>query len=240
MNKPQTKQRFSTEEGDANLREMLDAGLESGPATPMTSQDWDELDRIAAGASAKPPQRPVLFLDLDDVLVLNSPYGGYDVALALATSERDGGQVPPSELWKKLVAPEAGRLLRQIHDEFHPLYVMSTSWWWLMNDQALKEALICSGLDFVVTSLHADMSTPKRRRPDLRWNEIKNWLQFHPAYADRWVVLDDELSGTGLQVDEADESWPYIVLCKGGVGLTNVEYLRLRDAFLQRTRAPTV
>lgn len=179
--------------------------------------------------------RPLLFLDLDDVCMLNAPFGGYDVALALAAPKPSKG--PPAEnndLWEQLVAPEAARLLKKLHDEFQPQYVLSTSWWWLMDDETLREALRRAGLEFVVSNLHPDMSTPKASRPDVRWIEIKNWLTAHPDCAERWVVLDDELSGTGLSVDEADERRPFIILCAKDVGLTDSEYKQLRAAFLRR------
>lgn len=179
--------------------------------------------------------RPVLFMDLDDVCVLNTPYGAYDVALALAECESGRAlQEGISDLWHTLVAPGAAKLLQLLDAEFHPVYVLSSSWWWLMDDEMLKAALRRAGLGFVVSNLHLDMSTPKGSRPDIRWNEIRNWLNAHPEFAERWVVLDDELSGTGLLVDEADERRPFIILCAKNVGLTELEYEQLRAAFLLR------
>lgn len=64
--------------------------------------------------------------------------------------------------------------------------------------------------------------------------EIKNWLSAHPECRDAWVVLDDELSGTGFA------SWSrdlrrFVVLCQAGVGLQKDEVLTLRQALTTRT-----
>lgn len=188
--------------------------------------------------AAESTSKLILFLDLDDVCILNSQYGGYDVALALTPTNSDGRHQPAdaTEMWRQLVAPQAGKLLRQIHDEFRPQYVLTTSWWWLMSDETLREALRLAGLEFVESNLHPDMATPKGARPDVRWSEIKNWLNAHPECAERWVVLDDELSGTGLTVKDADERRPFIVLCAKDVGLTEAQYQQLRTGFLLRSQ----
>ncbi|WP_431273644.1 HAD domain-containing protein [Variovorax ureilyticus] len=81
---------------------------------------------------------------------------------------------------------------------FRPLYVLTTSWWWILDDETLRQVLERVGLGFVVENLHEDCATPKGPKPDLRWNEICAWLGAHPEAKDDWVVLDDYLSGTGL------------------------------------------
>jgi len=172
----------------------------------------------------------VLFLDLDDVCCLNSPYGGYDAALALSGR----GDVEEADLWERLMDADAVALLRRIDEEFRPEYVLSTSWWWVMDDATLRQVLHRSGLWFVEQSLHAAACTPKGPRHGTRWTEIGTWLEAHPKSADAWVVLDDTLSGTGLASELPAHLSPFVVLCKPGVGLTPVEYEQLRTAFILR------
>ncbi len=81
------------------------------------------------------------------------------------------------------------------------------------------------------------MVTPTIRGRTNRWAEISAWLQGHPEFASSWVVLDDELSGTGLDLAQPSENLPFIVRCKESVGLTKVEYLELRLAFQLRSQA---
>lgn len=89
-------------------------------------------------------------------------------------------------------------------------------------------------LDFVAQNLHEDWETPYSFKPPWRPREICLWLRKNPEQRDNWVVLDDERSGTGLDGWPVKGDLPCIVLCREDVGLTNVEYERLRAAFLLR------
>ncbi|MGJ7509939.1 HAD domain-containing protein [Variovorax sp. GT1P44] len=176
----------------------------------------------------------MLLLDIDDVLCLNKPYGGYDVALALSRKDEDADS-GARDLWEQLFDANACAYLRRLHDEFAPFYVLSTSWWWILDDDKLREVLVRAGPGFVVDNLHADLATPKGALPGIRWDEINAWLAAHPEFADKWVVLDDHLSGTGLAAGQPEEHMPFIVLCAEGVGLSEREYLQLRTAFQLRS-----
>ena len=179
--------------------------------------------------------RPVLFLDFDDVLCLNNPYGGYDVIEALAQVEKKTAKVQDfQEIWQQLFAPEAKAHLKALHDEFAPRYVLSTSWRMFMNRAALAAVLFNGGLDFVAQNLHPSWETPIGMTQQLRAHEIGFWLRDHPEQGSNWVVLDDERSGTGYKQDLYEEDLPFIVLCLEGIGLTALEYAKLRAAFLLR------
>jgi hypothetical protein len=57
--------------------------------------------------------------------------------------------------------------------------------------------------------------------------EITHWLSYHPEAEDTWVVLDDEVSCTGLQF------WSYVqrefvLMCWEGKGLQDYEFKYLR------------
>ena len=67
-------------------------------------------------------QPPIIFLDIDDVLVLNEKYGGWDALEALAHEVEHH-----PELWQLLVFPAGRDNLRALHEEFSPTYVISST-----------------------------------------------------------------------------------------------------------------
>lgn len=178
-----------------------------------------------------PTIRPVLFLDFDDVLCLNSPHGGYDVIRALSQVQKKTASVQDFEaLWAQLFASEACAFLEKIDEEFAPLYVLSTSWRLFMNRDALVAVLMNTGLEFVARNLHEHWQTPDFLSPQLRAREIGSWRGYEQNK--HWVVLDDERSGTGFgEGYPVKENLPFIVLCQEGRGLGLLEYEKLRAAF---------
>lgn len=178
----------------------------------------------------KSQSRLILFLDFDDVICLNEEVGGYDALSAFSEASQTG--VPVSqrdELWSILFNRKACDNLRQAHEEFSLSYVLSTSWRWFFDRDALEQTLHLSGLSFIAENLHSDWSTPQTARSAHRAVEVKGWLSEHPECANAWVVLDDELSGTGFLM------WPrqmqkFVVLCQAGVGLQKTELQRLKQS----------
>ena len=174
--------------------------------------------------------RSILFLDFDDVICLSAPYGGYDAKFALVSStERAEHQM----LWDSLFDEKAAKNLRCIHNEFNLCYVLSTSWWWLLNLQEIVQALRWGGLDFVADNLHEDWATPKEERSRLRSKEISDWLATHPEANPSWVIVDDTYSGPDLLTSKLDSA--YVVMCRPAVGLQEAEAQSLFH-MLQRRR----
>ena len=172
---------------------------------------------------------PLLFLDFDDVICLNAPYGGYTVRAAL----NDGSFHSAQDLHEKLFDDKSKKLLEAIDDEFHPLYVLSTSWRLLFTQLELIEILNCCGLHFVSKGMHQEWSTPAQQRQAIRAAEIKNWLNLHPDFSNRWTVLDDKLSGNDFKMWSTEDR-AYVVLCQEHVGLREAEYAQLRTALQRR------
>src|SRR4051794_37878541 len=100
--------------------------------------------------------RPVLLLDFDNVLCINKPYGGFDAKLALAHYSRAPVDRPecPHDLWARLFDDSSKMLLSRLDHEFHPWYVLTTSWWWHFAFDELIEILCRCGLHFVRDNLH--------------------------------------------------------------------------------------
>lgn len=182
--------------------------------------------------------RPVLFLDFDDVICLNNPYGGYDALTALAEAAQEGTPLrAEDELWSSLFDHQAIAHLKLVHDEFYPQYVLSTSWRWFFDRVLLVKTLELGGLGFVAQALHLAWATPQISRRAYRAVEISNWLDQHPESAHSWAVLDDGLSGTGFG------TWPrerrqFVVLCQEGVGFQKEEFQSLKRAFAFRGLNP--
>ena len=182
---------------------------------------------------------PVLSLDFDDVICLNATCGGYDAIHAISRIQNEPG-LPVGhfkELWCQLFDGSAAAHLKAIHEKLTPWYVLSTTWWWLLYRDGLVEVLTRCGLKFIADKLHSDWATPKGKRPDTRSLEISNWHSANLGFNEQWVVLDDELSGTGLADWPVKAHKPFIVLCKKNVGLMAAEYQKLRQAFQLRTKS---
>lgn len=179
--------------------------------------------------------RPVLLLDFDDVLCINRPYGGFDAKLALAqlVDVPVDGAAPPSDLWIKLFDVDSKALLAKLDREFRPRYVLTTNWWWHFTYEEVVEVLVRTELDFVRDNLHSDWATPKGCRPASRRNELANWIEANPHDERQWVVLGNELSGTGLG-GVAESEADFIVLCRKEVGLTIAEYVKVRARLTRR------
>ena len=144
----------------------------------------------------------ILFLDFDDVICLNQPYGGHDVF-----HRRNA----PADLWEKLFSPPCIEQLRAIHDAHHPWYVLSTSWVVYADRPGFDRILTRAGLPFVASSLHADWCV-SQGASESRADAIRHWLDTHEESS--FLILDDEASGTGLR------NWPEAILCRVNEGLT--------------------
>lgn len=163
--------------------------------------------------------RPILFLDLDDVICLNSPYGGHDV---LAPGQ-------PIDLWPRLFHKPAVDVLLRILDEYNPHVVLTTSWLRLMDREAFEELFRRTGLTRVAESLHPVAWEAPETCGLTRLEAIDAWLATHRRRYEPFVILDDALSGTGLIGSPLDRR-EAVVLCEVGVGLTTRHLDQVRRA----------
>src|SRR4051812_21861412 len=92
------------------------------------------------------PLRPIIFLDFDDVLVLNRPgeFGGYDV---LAPS-------PPPELWSRVFHSTSVRTLVEAIEEHGAEVVITSSWLLFMEREAFEHLFAKAGLGIVSERMH--------------------------------------------------------------------------------------
>ncbi|WP_426116767.1 HAD domain-containing protein [Massilia sp. PWRC2] len=157
--------------------------------------------------------RPLLLLDFDDVIVLDARYISYQVRECFRRGEMDW-----HELWAGLVDVTAARNLRALHDEFAPIYVISSSWASFLDRMQICEVLRRTGIELVAENLHAEWRTP-REDGSYRLTEIDGWLDKH-ALGNRlpYVILDDQLSGQSLPGSHLEER---TVLCDAWIGFTH-------------------
>ena len=145
----------------------------------------------------------VIFLDFDDVIFLNSPYGGHDV---FHKRRR------PVDLWERLFDPGCLAVLGAIHQAHLPKYVLTTSWIDYADRSGFEAILKATGLSYVAQGLHEEWSAPQG--PGMtRADAIRRWLSDHPV--GRFLVLDDEMWGVGLK------GWPEAILCRVNEGLVS-------------------
>ena len=139
---------------------------------------------------------PVLFLDLDDVLCINSPCGGFDAIAAV-----NGRHVNSAWVYQRLFEPDAVSAMKQVHDEMSAAvqYVISSTWRESFSRAQLDVVFRRAGLGFVADRLHnGEMwRTPPKFGRSRRIDEIAQWLDRHHQ-GEPFAVLDDTHSGASL------------------------------------------
>lgn len=161
--------------------------------------------------------RPLLFLDFDDVVCLNSPYGGYDVMT----------QPWPEDLFDKLWHPRAMAVLQAIVSVFSPQVVVTSSWLRFMPLSSIAALLRRSGAAWLAEALHP-AGEALQAAGQTRAQAIDDWLLTnHQGQA--YVVLDDPRSGTGLAGSLHDRQGR-LVLCDVDVGLLSEHSTKIRSA----------
>ncbi|MDM0054028.1 HAD domain-containing protein [Variovorax sp. J22R115] len=151
---------------------------------------------------------PIIFLDVDDVICINAPYGGYDVV----APDR------PADLWEKLFHPAAVDTLLTILSEHRPHVVLTTSWLRMMDREGFEVLFRRTGLDELSRALHPKAWEAPQARGETRLEAIEKWLAANRK-DEPFVILDDPLSGTGL-IDSSLFNNGRVVLCELSVGLT--------------------
>jgi hypothetical protein len=159
---------------------------------------------------------PLLFLDFDDVVCLNQPYGGFD-ALSAA---------PPPGLYENLFAQGPRAVLRNIHDEHQPRYVITTSWLRFFEKKGLAQVLTRGGLSFVAENLHEHWEAPPLRET-ARASVIQFWLRNH-HHGEPFLILDDVQSGTGLKLHYLRH---HAILCEVDEGLLPAHVVKARRIY---------
>lgn len=166
---------------------------------------------------------PILFVDFDDVLCLNRPYGGYDVAQKLW----------PDDLVFRLWHRPALDVLEPLVAELQPQVVVSSSWLRLMTLASIDSLFRVTGVPWLAEVLHPE-GEAVQNRGQTRLNAIDAWLAVHHA-KQPYAILDDVLSGTGLAGSRHDRAGR-LTMCKVNMGLQKAHAKRIRRALTTPVR----
>lgn len=192
------------------------------PRRPKTGKA--ALDAMYRGAPRL--GRALLHLDIDDVLCIGRPYGGYDVFQPASAQ--------PADLWQRLWHPPAVDALKSVLTEFQPSVVLTSSWLRLCDRDGFVQLFQRTGLPEVADALHPAWDAPQVLGKN-RLHAIEAWL--HARYEGQpLVVLDDAQSGTGLRGSRLQRTG-CVVLCDVGVGLHAGHLDAIRLALRPRTGA---
>ncbi|HVX90897.1 MAG TPA: HAD domain-containing protein [Candidatus Paceibacterota bacterium] len=165
---------------------------------------------------------PLIFLDFDDVICLNNPYGGYDVA-------RAAYEVPEPDLWDKLFHRPSVRVLLAMLQEHKAQVVITSSWLRFLDRDGIDTLLERTGLAPLKNALHPQWDAPQNRH-ETRLSAIERWLAANHR-GEAFIVLDDTLSGAAL-VDSHLDKDGRVVWCVEGVGLTSEHSEKVRSALM--------
>lgn len=163
--------------------------------------------------------RPLLFLDFDDVICVNDPYGGRDLM-------RAAGDQPP-DMWERLWHPPSADALLRTIDEHSPRVVITSSWLRFMQRDGIVSLFERTGLQPVADSLHDAWEAPQDFGAT-RLQAIQAWLGKHYE-GQSMVILDDTQSGTGLRGSKLDKIG-CVVLCEVERGLGELHLPFIRQA----------
>lgn len=167
--------------------------------------------------------RSLVFLDMDDVLCLDDVHHSGKMLKIFQQTVPDY-----PEIWEFIVDADAAQNLFQLHAEFKPIYIISSSWATYLNREKMCEALTRVRLQFVVENLHTEWRTP-RALSSTRRDEIEWWLEEHHEPSQPFIIIDDSGSGTGLAHSPLAANGQ-VILCRGGYGFTKK---RLEEACRQ-------
>lgn len=163
---------------------------------------------------SQPASRPLVFLDIDDVLAVHRLYNTRE---ALAALRGDDG-VNADAIWRHIFHASARDNLRRLHDEFEPMYVISSSWTLHLNHGQFAEIFHHTGLEFVPSNFHEHWRTP-REEGSYRLMEIDGWLDEHMLLTPvPYLIIDDVISGQSIPGSHLE---PQSVLCDAWVGFTH-------------------
>lgn len=167
------------------------------------------------------PQHATIFLDIDDVLCVHRNFNTCQVLAALTGDV----SILPETIWEEIFHANARQNLWQLHEEFHPRYVISSSWTLYLSREQLCDVFQKTGLWFVAENLHDIWCTP-RSADSYRMTEIENWLDMQMYTNGPVLILDDELSGQSLVGSHLEAQ---AVLCDESAGFLHPNLVAARE-----------
>ncbi len=148
----------------------------------------------------------VLFLDFDDILCLNRPYGGGHLLM----------RPHPADLHLHLWHPPALKALLEVVENVRPSIVLTTTWLRFLDLPAASELFKRTGAELLAQQLHPQGEAPQMVGQS-RLQAIDTWMAKN-GRPHSYAILDDPESGTGLSGSRHDAAGR-LVLCTTGRGV---------------------
>jgi len=178
--------------------------------------------------------RPLIFLDIDDVIATNPDYSGLDVA---SFFKGELGMVSV-DLWLNLFLPRSVSNLFALHEEFIPEYVITSSWTNYLDRQQLQSVFQKTGLDFVGENLHRQWTTPKSNITG-RLIELQTWIARFGNRSQPLLIIDDTESGWNLEKSDFDLN-EQIVFCEARIGFVEHRLDKARQILRRQIHTNTI
>lgn len=211
--------------------QLIAGAAQSGRHAPdaLVERMSREVEGVLAVSQVAPldesERKPTVFLDFDDVLCLNSPYGGIDVQRAAAHPRS-----APDDLYQKVFSPGAIQALNALVLEFAPKVVLTTSWLKLLQREHFIDLFTRTGVSILDSSLHEHWAAPQNYG-NSRMDAIERWLKCNHQ-GEPILIIDDYSSGEGL-VDSLLHESGRVVLCEVDIGFSLILLQAAREALLK-------
>ena len=171
--------------------------------------------------------RPVIFLDMDDVLCISNEYNSFQVMMCFRENQLDW-----PELWAGLVDAGTAKNLQSLHQDFNPQYVVSSSWANYLDRSQMCEVFARTQLDYVSENLHGEWKTPRAQTMSRR-EEIEAWLKKHHTVTQPILVLDDTDSGSSL-IQSPLATYGCVIFCDRYIGFSEEKLISAQQSLLQQ------
>lgn len=173
--------------------------------------------------------RPLLLLDIDDVLALNTHYSGRQARSAIFRPER-----VPADLYERLFSRYAVAATNALLLEFNPRVVLTTSWLMLFSREQFLDLFKKTGVNIGDAELHEHWDAQEDHGVG-RATAIGKWLADHHQ-GENLLILDDFCSGAEL-IDSPWRRSGHVVPCEKNVGF-NDELLEAERKAIQAPFLP--
>lgn len=175
----------------------------------------------------------IVFLDFDDVLAIHPEHTSQRVVTAL----RSGSAGDFTELWANVFHDALKANLRTLYDEFHPQFVISSTWSTYLSRAEVSDVLIRGGLGFVGAALHLDWRSATEVG-SFRASDISSWIARQGRLLGlTYVILDDTSSGHTLYGTALE---PHVVFCDEWQGFVALRLEQARAILRQQLHSKSL
>jgi hypothetical protein len=198
----------------------------------------DEILPFIYAMLRKVNMRPLIFLDIDYVLCISEEFNSAQVMFCFKNEDLDW-----PDLWANIIDISAAERLKSLHDEFNPLYIVSSSWASYLSRTQMSEVFSRTKLSFVQKNMHEKWcsSQPRKCHDEAsgkgltmnRLQQIEGWLNSSTTDCQAFIVVDDTFSGESL-IDSRLAREGVVVFCQVKIGFTAERLDEARQSLLKQ------